>query len=199
MINFFTISTPSGSGKTTLCKAIQIARPEMKWSVSYTTRRKRIIEKNGIDYHFISPKKFNHLIDNDHFIEWENVHGYYYGTSKETLINTIRNEEKMLMEVDVNGSMKIKELYPEKTFSIFIMPPSIGHLRKRLERRGTDSRARIEVRLKRFTEEVSLKERFDHVIINEKLEKAKLELIDILDKKIKGVKNGIENYTIPRD
>ena len=151
MINFFTISAPSGSGKTTLCKAIQMARPEMKWSVSYTTRKRRIIEENGVDYHFISTKKFNQLIENDHFVEWENVHGFYYGTSKETLVNTIQNEEKMLMEVDVNGSMKIKELYPKKTFSIFIMPPSIRHLRKRLESRGTDSRARIEVRLKRFT------------------------------------------------
>ena len=116
MINFFTISAPSGSGKTTLCKANQRARPEMKWSVSYTTRSKRVIEENGIDYHFISSDKFNSLIKNDHFVEWENVHGFYYGTSKETLINTIQNEEKMLMEVDVNGSMKIKELYPKKTY-----------------------------------------------------------------------------------
>ena len=91
MINFFTISAPSGSGKTTLCKAIQRARPEMKWSVSYTTRSKRVIEENGIDYHFISSDKFNSLIKNDHFVEWENVHGFYYGTSKETLINTIQN------------------------------------------------------------------------------------------------------------
>tara|TARA_Y100000591_G_C21649962_1_gene602299 strand:+ start:261 stop:860 length:600 start_codon:yes stop_codon:yes gene_type:complete len=199
MINFFTISAPSGSGKTTLCKAIQRARPEMKWSVSYTTRSKRVIEENGIDYHFISSDKFNSLIKNDHFVEWENVHGFYYGTSKETLTNTIQNEEKMLMEVDVNGSMKIKELYPKKTFSIFIMPPSIDHLRKRLESRGTDSRSRIEIRLKRFTKEVGFKEKFDHVIINEKLEKARLELINILDEKIKGVKNGIKNYTISRD
>ena len=92
--------------------------------------------------------------------------------------------------------MKIMKLFPDKTFSIFIMPPSLEHLRKRLENRGTDSKDRIEIRLKRFTKEIGFKDKFDHVIVNKNLKKAELELIDILDKKIKGVTDGIKNYTI---
>ena len=196
MKNFITISAPSGSGKTTLCKAIQKMKPEIKWSVSYTTRIKRNIEKNGVDYHFISLSKFKNLMRKDYFIEWESVHGFYYGTAKKTLDDAVENCKILLMELDVKGSMKIMKLFPDKTFSIFIMPPSLEHLRKRLENRGTDSKDRIEIRLKRFTKEIGFKDKFDHVIVNKNLKKAELELIDILDKKIKGVTDGIKNYTI---
>ena len=196
MKNFITISAPSGSGKTTLCKAIQKMKPEIKWSVSYTTRIKRNIEKNGVDYHFISLSKFKNLMEKDYFIEWESVHGFYYGTAKKTLDDAVENCKTLLMELDVKGSMKIMKLFPDKTFSIFIMPPSLEHLRKRLENRGTDSKDRIEIRLKRFTKEIGFKDKFDHVIVNKNLKKAELELIDILDKKIKGVTDGIKNYTI---
>ena len=196
MKNFITISAPSGSGKTTLCKAIQKMKPEIKWSVSYTTRIKRNIEKNGVDYHFISLSKFKNLMEKVYFIEWESVHGFYYGTAKKTLDDAVENCKTLLMELDVKGSMKIMKLFPDKTFSIFIMPPSLEHLRKRLENRGTDSKDRIEIRLKRFTKEIGFKDKFDHVIVNKNLKKAELELINILDKKIKGVTDGIKNYTI---
>ena len=196
MKNFITISAPSGSGKTTLCKAIQRMKPEIKWSMSYTTRTKRNIEKDGVDYHFISLSKFKHLMRKDYFIEWESVHGFYYGTAKKTLDDAVENCKTLLMELDVKGSMKIMKLFPDKTFSIFIMPPSLEHLRKRLENRGTDSKDRIEIRLKRFTKEIGFKDKFDHVIVNKNLKEAELELIDILDKKIKGVTDGIKNYTI---
>jgi len=196
MKNFITISAPSGSGKTTLCKAIQKMKPEIKWSISYTTRTKRNIEKDGVDYHFISLSKFKNLMRKDYFIEWESVHGFYYGTAKKTLDDAVENCRILLMELDVKGSMKIMKLFPDKTFSIFIMPPSLEHLRKRLENRGTDSKDRIEIRLKRFTKEIGFKDKFDHVIVNKNLKKAEIELIDILDKKIKGVTDGIKNYTI---
>tara|TARA_Y100000739_G_scaffold229045_1_gene242477 strand:+ start:743 stop:1336 length:594 start_codon:yes stop_codon:yes gene_type:complete len=196
MKNFITISAPSGSGKTTLCKAIQRMKPEIKWSTSYTTRTKRNIEKDGVDYHFISLSKFKHLMRKDYFIEWESVHGFYYGTAKKTLDDAVENCKTLLMELDVKGSMKIMKLFPDKTFSIFIMPPSLEHLRKRLENRGTDSKDRIEIRLKRFTKEIGFKDKFDHVIVNKNLKEAELELIDTLDKKIKGVTDGIKNYTI---
>ena len=196
MKNFITISAPSGSGKTTLCKAIQRMKPEIRWSISYTTRTKRNIEKDGVDYHFISLSKFKNLMRKDYFIEWESVHGFYYGTAKKTLDDAVENCRILLMELDVKGSMKIMKLFPDKTFSIFIMPPSLEHLRKRLENRGTDSKDRIEIRLKRFTKEIGFKDKFDHVIVNKNLKKAEIELIDILDKKIKGVTDGIKNYTI---
>ena len=190
MINFITISAPSGSGKTTLCKALQLVEPEIEWSISYTTREKRSIEENGVDYFFISEKEFEDLIIQGHFVEWQNVHGFYYGTSVSNLENAIENDKIMLIEMDVKGSMSIKELYPDQTFSIFIMPPSISQLRERLRGRGTDSEKRINIRLKRFQEEMEFREKFDYVMINEDLDLAKIELQKTINKLKQGVTSG---------
>ena len=176
MINFVTISAPSGSGKTTLCKALQLVEPHFEWSISYTTRKRRDIEEDGVDYHFITSDEFEDLILKEHFVEWENVHGQYYGTALNSLDDAIKRDKTLLLEMDVKGSMSIKKLYPEKTFSIFIIPPSIEHLRDRLKNRGTDSAVRIEVRLKRFQEEMEFQNKFDYVMVNENLESAKIEL-----------------------
>jgi len=190
MINFVTISAPSGSGKTTLCKALQVANPSIQWSISYTTRERRDIEEDGVDYHFISLDKFEDLIMKGYFIEWENVHGFYYGTSKVSLEKAIEKNNALLLEMDVKGSMRIKKLYPDNTCSIFIIPPSLDQLRKRLKNRGTDSEKRIEIRLKRFEEEMEFQKKFDYVIVNEDLELAKIELIKTINKLKQGVKNG---------
>lgn len=190
MINFITISAPSGSGKTTLCKALQLVEPEIEWSISYTTREKRSIEENGVDYFFISEQEFEDLIIQGHFVEWQNVHGFYYGTSVSNLENAIENDKIMLIEMDVKGSMSIKKLYPDQTFSIFIMPPSISKLRERLRSRGTDSEKRINIRLKRFQEEMEFREKFDYVMINEDLDLAKIELQKTINKLKQGVTSG---------
>lgn len=190
MINFITISAPSGSGKTTLCKALQLVEPEIEWSISYTTREKRSIEENGVDYFFISEEEFEDLIIQGHFVEWQNVHGFYYGTSVSNLENAIENDKIMLIEMDVKGSMNIKKLYPDQTFSIFIMPPSISQLRERLRSRGTDSEKRINIRLKRFQEEMEFREKFDYVMINEDLDLAKIELQKTINKLKQGVTSG---------
>ena len=190
MINFITISAPSGSGKTTLCKALQLVEPEIEWSISYTTREKRSIEENGVDYFFISEKEFEDLIIQGHFVEWQNVHGFYYGTSVSNLENAIKNDKIMLIEMDVKGSMSIKKLFPDQTFSIFIMPPSISQLRERLRSRGADSERRINIRLKRFQEEMEFREKFDYVMINEDLDLAKIGLQKTINKLKKGVTNG---------
>ena len=190
MKNFITISAPSGSGKTTLCKALQEVESEIQWSISYTTRKKRQIEEDGVDYHFISQNKFENFILSDYFIEWENVHGFYYGTSKNTLDSAIKNHKTLLLEMDVKGSMNIKRLYPDNTFSIFIIPPSLEHLRERLKKRGTDTKTVIEIRLKRFQQEMAFKNKFDYVMVNEELDLAKIELIETVQKLKKGVGNG---------
>ena len=190
MINFITISAPSGSGKTTLCKALQLVEPEIEWSISYTTREKRSIEENGVDYFFISEEEFEDLIIQGHFVEWQNVHGFYYGTSVSNLENAIENDKIMLIEMDVKGSMRIKKLFPDQTFSIFIMPPSISQLRERLRSRGTDSERRINIRLKRFQEEMEFREKFDYVMINEDLDLAKIELQKTINKLKQGVTSG---------
>ena len=190
MINLITISAPSGSGKTTLCKALQKVIPEIEWSTSYTTREQRSIEFDGVDYHFISHNEFEDLILKQDLAEWENVHGYYYGTPKSTLENAINQDKTVLLEMDVKGAIRIKELYPENSFSIFIIPPSIGHLRERLKKRGTDSEKRIEIRLQRFQQEMEYKERFDHVMINENLDEATQELLSVVNELKEGVLNG---------
>ena len=176
------LSAPSGSGKTTLCKAVQKFEKDITWSVSYTTRKKRDAEKNGIDYNFISKNRFTNYIKNGFFIEWEDVHGFLYGTAKETIDNALLLNKLLLMDLDVKGTMKMQNMYPNSTFSIFIIPPSINKLRHRLKNRGTDSEERIEIRLNRFKEEMKFQNKFDHVIINEDLEKAKSELIKIINK-----------------
>ena len=181
MINFITISAPSGSGKTTLCKALRKVKSDIEWSVSYTTRLIRDNEKNGIDYHFITTNKFEEFILNEKFVEWENVHGNYYGTAKDTLKAAVVSEKTLLLEMDVKGSMYIKKLYPDNTFSIFILPPSLEDLRARLKKRGTDSDERIEIRLKRYQQEIEFQDRFDAVMVNEGLESAKFELINIVN------------------
>ena len=191
MINFVTISAPSGSGKTTLCKALQLVEPGIEWSISYTTRKRRDIEKDGIDYHFITLDEFEDLILKGHFVEWENVHGQYYGTALNSLNDAIKGHKTLLLEMDVKGSMSIKKLYPEKTFSIFIIPPSIEHLRDRLKKRGTDSEKRIEIRLNRFKEEMEFQNKFDYVMVNENLELAKIEL----QNKVKRLKQGERSGT----
>ena len=191
MINFVTISAPSGSGKTTLCKALQLVEPHFEWSISYTTRKRRDIEEDGVDYHFITSDEFEDLILKEHFVEWENVHGQYYGTALNSLDDAIKRDKTLLLEMDVKGSMSIKKLYPEKTFSIFIMPPSIEHLRDRLKNRGTDSEKRIEIRLKRFKEEMEFQNKFDYVMVNENLELAKIQL----QNKVKRLKQGEKSGT----
>ena len=182
MVNFITISAPSGSGKTTLCKALQIVEPDIQWSISYTTREKRDIEEDGIDYHFISSDKFEDFIINGYFIEWENVHGDYYGTPKTKLNNSIKSKEIVLLELDVNGTTSIQKLYPDHSYSIFIVPPSIEHLRERLKNRGSETDKIIEKRLTRFNEEMMYKDQFDTLLINDNIRVAINDFIMMINK-----------------
>ena len=188
--NLITISAPSGSGKTTLCKMLQDERSDISWSVSCTTRAPRPNEIDGIDYYFNSRDKFMKSIADDAFAEWEDVHGQYYGTLKLNLDTAIANNTILLLELDVKGSMSIVQLYPEQSFSIFILPPSIEHLRHRLRNRGADTESRINERLKRFEREMEYKSKFDYVLINEDLEVASRELIEVVNGLKEGVLNG---------
>ncbi len=188
--NLITISAPSGSGKTTLCKMLQDERSDISWSVSCTTRAPRPNEIDGIDYYFNSRDQFMKSITDDAFAEWEDVHGQYYGTLKLNLDTAIANNTILLLELDVKGSMSIVQLYPEQSFSIFILPPSIEHLRHRLRNRGTDTESRINERLKRFEREMEYKSKFDYVLINEDLEVASRELIEVVNGLKEGVLNG---------
>ena len=188
MKNLICISAPSGSGKTTLCKVVRSINPELIWSVSYTTRKPRISEVDGEDYNFISMKEFEMLIDKGNLAEWENVHGNYYGTVKSYLDDAIMKNEVVLLELDVNGTESIQKLYPENSYSIFIVPPSIESLRMRLQKRGSETEESIGKRLKRFKKEMAFKDRFDTLLINDNIDVAKNEFLLKLNNIIKGDK-----------
>ena len=186
MKNLICISAPSGSGKTTLCKLIRKIKPELIWSVSCTTRYPRKNEKDGEDYNFISTKKFESLIKDGKFAEWENVHGNYYGTLKSYLDSAIDKNKIVLLELDVNGTTSIQNLYPNNSYSIFIVPPNIEALRNRLKRRGSESPYNIEKRLKRFKKEMAFKDRFDTLLINDNIDVAKNEFLKKLNEITEG-------------
>jgi guanylate kinase len=196
MKNLIILSAPSGTGKTTLCKSIQKVFPEIKWSISYTTRLRRANENDGQDYNFISREGFEKLIKDRKLAEWENVHGALYGTVKKTLIGIIEKSKFLLLELDVKGALKLKKMYPKNTFSIFIIPPTYEDLKKRLISRNTETEQVINIRLKRFKEEIKYKSKFDYVMYNDKLSVAVNEVIKIVKKIKQGDYNGIKNITI---
>ena len=191
MKNLVIISAPSGAGKTTICKALQKSDKAIKFSVSCTTREKRINEKDGVDYNFISKKEFINGINNGRFAEWEKVHdNNYYGTTLDTLTNSIQHNNLLLMELDVKGALSIINLYPNKTLSIFIKPPSLEELKLRLQNRGTETDKSIEKRLNRLDDELSYKSYFDYHILNDKVNKAVIEILSIIKHQNEGVYNG---------
>ena len=190
MKNIIVISAPSGAGKTTLCSELQRRKPHIKFSVSCTTRPKREHEVDGVNYHFLSDQEFTEKVQNNEFVEYENVHGYYYGTLHKTLEDALAQQGMVLFDVDVNGAMAIKSNYSDNTCTIFILPPSLDDLKKRLIQRGSETEERINRRLERTAQEMEYKDRFDHVMINEDLNVATQELITIVNDLKEGVLNG---------
>ena len=190
MKNIIVISAPSGAGKTTLCSELQRRKPHIKFSVSCTTRPKRVHEVDGVNYHFLSEQGFTEKMQNNEFIEFENVHGYFYGTLRKILEDALTQQEMILFDVDVNGAMAIKSNYSENTYTIFILPPSLDDLKKRLIQRGSETEERINKRLERTAQEMEYKDKFDACIINDDLAIAAEELNKLITKQNKGVVYG---------
>ena len=190
MKNIIVISAPSGAGKTTLCSELQRRKPHIKFSVSCTTRSKRVHEVDGVNYHFLSEQGFTEKMQNNEFIEFENVHGYFYGTLRKTFEDALTQQEMILFDVDVNGAMAIKSNYSENTYTIFILPPSLDDLKKRLIQRGSETEERINKRLERTAQEMEYKDKFDACIINDDLAIADEELNTLITKQNKGVVYG---------
>lgn len=148
----------------------------MHFSISCTTRAPRGNEKNGVEYFFITPEEFKNKITEGAFVEYEEVYqDRFYGTLKSQVENQTSNGDNVVFDVDVKGGCNIKEMYGNKSFSLFIKPPSIEELRKRLINRGTDSPEVIEQRIARAEYELTFADKFDTVIVNDKLEKAEEE------------------------
>ena len=190
MKNLIAISAPSGTGKSTLCEEIRIKKPEIKFSISCTTRPRRDYEIDGINYYFLTDVEFMEKVKNNELLEYEEVHGYYYGTLSNTLNNAISSKELMLFDVDVNGAMSIKKKYPNNTLTVFILPPSIEDLKVRLINRGTDSQEVINKRLERTNKEMKFKDKFDTFMINDNLSSAVEKLNKIIINQSQGVEYG---------
>ena len=187
MKNLIIITAPSGAGKTTLIKEILKNYNNIKFSVSHTSREIRDNEKNGVDYYFVSKQEFKRGVELDQFVEWNFHFDRYYGTSKSEIIDSINRKIPLLLELDVNGAIAIQKLYPNQTISIFIEPPSLDDLKIRLEKRGSDSMVKINRRLQRIEFELSHKSNFDFAVVNDKLEVATKQILEIIKKETKGV------------
>ncbi len=175
----FVISAPSGTGKTTIIKYILRKFPELVFSISVTTRSKRGTEVNGKDYFFISEDEFKDKIENDEFLEWGHFYGYYYGTLKKQVFDHLNNGISMVLEVDVKGAINIKNAYSDSVL-IFISPPDIDELKKRLKNRKTESDSDLKKRIERAEMELNYKDIFDYNVYNYNLNDAKKEVTKII-------------------
>ncbi|MBQ3806158.1 MAG: guanylate kinase [Prevotella sp.] len=173
-------SAPSGSGKSTIINWLMQEHPElnMRFSISCTSRAPRGQEQNGVEYFFLTPEEFREKIQNDEFVEYEEVYqDRYYGTLKSQVDKQLAAGENVVFDVDVHGAMNIKKAYGDRALSLFIQPPSVEELRRRLNGRGTDAPEVIEQRIARAEYELTFAEKFDTVVVNDDLETAKKDAL----------------------
>ncbi len=173
--NLFVVSAPSGAGKSSLVKALLELDSQVYRSISHTTRAPRGQEKHGREYFFASREDFEKMIAGNAFVEWANVHGNLYGTSKKAIEERLAKGADIVLEIDYQGALQIKESFPHAVL-IFILPPSWDELRSRLENRGEDASEVIEKRLTNASQEMAQVSKFDFVIINELFERALFDL-----------------------
>jgi guanylate kinase len=171
----FVITAPSGAGKTSLIEAVMREDPTLKISVSYTTRAPRAGEKDGEDYHFVDPARFLAMRERGEFLESAEVHGNYYGTSRQVILEALKRGDDLILEIDWQGAQQVRRLYPE-CVGIFILPPSIEELERRMRARGQDSDDVIRRRVQNAREELAHAGEFNYAIINKDFETAKREL-----------------------
>ena len=175
---------PSGSGKSTIISSLMPHEElHLAFSISATTRSPRGQEQNGVEYLFMSPEEFRCHVENDDFIEYEQVYlGCFYGTMKAQVQRQLEAGQNVVFDVDVHGGMRLKEYFGERALSLFIQPPSIKELRSRLEGRATDKPEVIEQRIARAEYELSFAPRFDHVVVNDDLATAQAQAYEIIRK-----------------
>ena len=171
-------SAPSGSGKTTLVRYLLSQGLDLAFSVSCTSRAPRGTEQDGVDYYFLTPDEFRRRIENDEFLEYEEVYtDRFYGTLKSQVENQINNGENVVFDVDVKGGCNLKKIFGSEALSVFVQPPSVEELRRRLVGRATDAPEVIEQRLAKAEEELTYAPKFDVIIVNDDLETAKAEAL----------------------
>jgi guanylate kinase len=177
----FVITAPSGAGKTSLIDAVMREDPSLRISVSYTTRAPRAGEKDGVDYHFVDESAFRRMRERGEFLESAEVHGNHYGTSRQVILDAVARGEDMILEIDWQGAQQVRRLYPD-CVGIFILPPSIEELERRMRARAQDADAVIRRRLENAREELTHAGEFNYVIINKDFETARRELAGIIQR-----------------
>lgn len=167
------ITAPSGAGKTSITRFLLSKHQQLAFSISAATRLPRGNEKSGVDYYFMSVDEFrNHIRQND-FMEWEMVYeGKYYGTLKSEMERIWEKKQVPMLDIDVKGAIHVQQQYPHNTLSIFIEPPSVMELKRRLESRGTETAESLQARVNKASYEISFKHHFDHIIVNDDLDRA---------------------------
>lgn len=173
--NLFIISSPSGGGKGTLIREVLRAVPQVGYSVSFTTRQPRDGETDGCEYFFVSPQEFEMMRERGEFLEWAQVHGNFYGTGRAQVEQELQNGRDVILEIDVQGAARIKQLMPS-AIGVFIMPPSFQVLSERLEKRGSESGTNLAIRLLNARGEVERYREFDFVIVNDEIARAASQL-----------------------
>jgi guanylate kinase len=177
--SLFVISAPSGAGKTTLCQKLREIVPDVKFSVSYTTRKPRAGEVDGVHYSFVDEDEFRAMIAEGEFVEWAQVHGNFYGTSKRRIEDMINEGFDVILDIDVQGGRQIKEHFPDSIL-IFVLPPSMDELKKRLTGRMSDAEDVINKRLKNAINEIREYKNYDYVIINDVFDDALEDMVAII-------------------
>ena len=185
----FIISAPSGAGKTTIFKQAQQLLSNLVFSVSYTTREPRENEQDGVDYFFVTEEDFLQKIKENEFLEWAQVHNNYYGTSRTHINDAWKAGRIVVLDIDVQGATQLMDQSDLDTVFIFIKPPSLNDLQRRLNNRGTENKESLKTRLKNAEWELTFEDRYDYVIINDKIDQSVLEFLKII----------LENSTDPKD
>ena len=181
MKNLICISAPSGSGKTTLCKLVREIKPELIWSVSCTTRNPRKNENDGLDYEYISKNSFEEKIKKNYFLEWAIVFENYYGTSRKKVQKVIAEGKDVLFDIDWQGAQQLSNNKSFDLVKIFILPPSNNSLENRLNARAQDTQIEVKKRMSQANDEISHYMEYDYIIINNDLEVASNEVLNILN------------------
>jgi guanylate kinase len=180
------ITAPSGAGKTSITRYLMKKFPQLAFSISAATRNPRGAEKDGVDYHFMSIDDFKNKIQHNEFVEWEMVYeGKYYGTLKAELERIWQQNKIPVLDIDVKGAIHVQQQYPQSSLSLFIEPPSVGELKKRLESRGTETAESLAARVNKAAYELSFKDQFNKLITNDELQRACTEAEGIVAEFIK--------------
>ena len=175
------ITAPSGAGKTSITRHLLENFPDLAFSVSAATRNPRSYEQNGKDYYFLNEEEFLEKIRNNEFVEWEMVYeGKYYGTLKSELERIWKMNKVPVLDIDVKGAIHVQGQYPRSSLSLFIEPPSVDELKRRLASRGTESLESLQSRINKASYEISFKDHFHHVIVNQDLKAAQAQAFEVV-------------------